>query len=141
MASLTTNTERSLPLARPGADWLIRLSVAATFIYHGVTKFPDIAGAAEMMGLPYIVWLAVALGEIAAGVALLAGGAVQTRLGDAVTRLGGVGIAIIMIGAIAMVHWGQWNNVPSETHPFGGMEFQTLLLATGLFFVLRGNRA
>ena len=46
-----------------------------------------------------------------------------------------------MIGAIYLVHWGQWSNVPSETHPFGGMEFQTLLLAVGAFFVLRGNKA
>jgi putative oxidoreductase len=46
-----------------------------------------------------------------------------------------------MAGAIYLVHWGQWSNIPSETHPFGGMEFQTLLVATGLFFVLRGNKS
>jgi putative oxidoreductase len=44
-----------------------------------------------------------------------------------------------MLGAIALVHWGQWSALPSETHPVGGMEFQTLLLATGLYFTLRGN--
>ena len=49
------------------ADWLIRLPVAATFIYHGLAKFPNIAAVAEMMGMPFIVWLAVALGEVAAG--------------------------------------------------------------------------
>ena len=48
---------------------------------------------------------------------------------------------VIMGGAIYLVHWGQWSNIPSETHPFGGMEFQTLLVAAGLFFVLRGNKA
>lgn len=142
MATLTTNSETRLSLpAIGGADWLIRLSVAATFIYHGATKFPNIAAGAEMMGMPFILWLAVALGEIAAGVSLLAGGALRTSLGDILTRLGGVGVAVIMIGAIYLVHWGQWSNIPSETHPFGGMEFQTLLLAIGAFFVLRGNRA
>lgn len=144
MASITTNTTSNTALALPSvpaADWLIRLSVAATFIYHGATKFPNIAAGAEMMGMPFIVWLAVALGEIAAGVALLGGGALRNRLGDIATRLGGAGVAIIMIGAIAMVHWGQWSNIPSESHPFGGMEFQTLLLAVGGFFVLRGNNA
>lgn len=141
MATMTTNTTASALPAVGGADWLIRLSVAATFIYHGATKFPYIAAGAEMMGMPFIVWLAVALGEIAAGVALLAGGALRTKLGDILTRLGGAGVAIIMVGAIGLVHWGQWSNTPSETHPFGGMEFQTLLLAVGAFFVLRGNRA
>ena len=143
MASVTTNTaqhESALPTIG-GADWLIRLSVAATFIYHGVTKFPNIAAGAEMMGMPFALWLAVALGEIAAGAALLAGPLVSNMIGDLLSRFGGVGIVIIMIGAIYLVHWGQWSNVPSETHPFGGMEFQTLLLATGLFFALRGNRA
>lgn len=143
MASVTTNNyseTRSLPVFG-GADWLIRLSVAATFIYHGLDKFPNIAAGAEMMGMPFIVWFLVAAGEIAAGLALLAGGALRTNIGDILTRLGGVGVAVIMVGAIYLVHWGQWSNIPSESHPFGGMEFQTLLLATGLFFVLRGNRA
>lgn len=142
MASITTNSDTYLNLpVIGGADWFIRLSIAGTFIYHGVTKFPNIAAGAEMMGMPFIVWLAVALGEIAAGVALLAGGALRNNFGDLLTRLGGVGVAIIMVGAVALVHWGQWSNMPSESHPFGGMEFQTLLLATGLFFALRGNNA
>lgn len=142
MATTTTNPVSGLSLpAIGGADWLIRLSVAATFIYHGAIKFPNIAAGAEMMGMPFIVWLAVALGEIAAGVALLAGGGLRTTLGDILTRLGGAGVAVIMVGAIGLVHWGQWSNIPSETHPFGGMEFQTLLLAVGAFFVLRGNKA
>lgn len=140
MTSTTTNSELSLP-SIGGADWLIRLPVAATFIFHGATKFPNIAAGAEFMGMPFIVWLAVALGEIAAGLSLIAGGGLRSAAGDLLTRLGGVGIAVIMVGAIALVHWGQWSNMPSETHPAGGMEFQTLLLATGLFFALRGNRA
>ena len=142
MASITTNTGASLALpVFSQADWLLRLPVAATFIYHGATKFPNIAAGAEFMGMPFVVWLAVALGEIAAGASLLVGGALRTTLGDILTRLGGVGVAIIMVGAIALVHWGQWNNMPSESHPVGGMEFQTLLLGVGLFFALRGNRA
>jgi len=142
MTTYTTNTETSLSLPTVGgADWLIRLSLAGTFIFHGLDKFPNIAAGAEFMGLPYIVWLAVAVGEIAVGAGLIAGRAIPTRIGDLVTRLSGAGIAVIMAGAIYLVHWGQWSNIPSETHPFGGMEFQTLLVATGLFFVLRGNKS
>lgn len=143
MATTTTNSnDLNLSLPTVGnADWLIRLSVAATFIYHGIDKFPNIAAGAEMMGMPFLLWLAVALVEIAGGVAILAGGAMRSNIGDIITRLGGVSVVVIMIGAIYMVHWGQWSAIPSETHPFGGMEFQTLLLAVGAFFALRGNRA
>ena len=45
-----------------------------------------------------------------------------------------------MIGAIALVHWGQWNFLPSETHPIGGIEFQTVLILIMLYLVVTGNR-
>ncbi len=142
MTTYTTNSESSFSLPSvAAADWLIRLSLAGTFIYHGLDKFPNIAAGAEFMGLPFAVWLAVALGEIAVGLGLVAGRAIPNGIGDLFTRLSGVGIAIIMLGAVYLVHWGQWSNIPSDTHPFGGMEFQTLLIATGLFFALRGNKS
>jgi putative oxidoreductase len=94
-----------------------------------------------MLGLPLWLWTLVALVETAAGLGILAGGALRSAAGDIATRLSGLGIAATMVGAIWLVHWGQWSNIPSESHPFGGMEFQTLLLAIGLFFVMRGNRA
>nr|WP_290666141.1 hypothetical protein [Ardenticatena sp.] len=58
---------------------------------------------------------------------------------DIVTRVGGLLLIPPMVGAIAKVHWGQWSFVPSETHPMGGMEFQTTLLLLAIFFVLTGN--
>lgn len=142
MASITTNTTSAASLPSvAGADWLIRLSLAGTFIYHGLDKFPNIAAGAEFMGLPFALWLLVAVAEVVAGVAILAGRVVPNGIGDLLTRASGALIAATMVGAIYLVHWGQWSNIPSETHPFGGMEFQTLLLATGLFFVLRGNKS
>ncbi|NKX44088.1 DoxX family protein [Roseicyclus persicicus] len=143
MSTLTTNdTARALTL--PGASaahWLVRASLAGTFLFHGITKFPYLAAGAEMMGLPFWLWTLVAVVETGAGLAILLGGALRTRLGDLLTRAAGLGVIAIMIGAIWMVHWGQWSNIPSETHPFGGMEFQTLLLALGAYFTLRGNDA
>jgi len=143
MSSFTTDTnDQSLSL--PGeaiAHWLVRASLAGTFIYHGVTKFPTLAAGAEMLGLPFWLWALVAIVETAAGVGILLGGALRSQLGDVITRASGTAVVAIMIGAIALVHWGQWSNMPSETHPFGGMEFQTLLLAVGAFFLLRGNKA
>jgi len=46
----------------------------------------------------------------------------------------------VLIGAIAMVHSGQWSFVPSETHPMGGMEFQVVLLLMAIWFVATGDR-
>ena len=60
---------------------------------------------------------------------------------DLVTRLGGLAIVPVMLGAIIMVHSGQWSFVPSETHPMGGMEFQVVLTLIALYFVIKGNRA
>lgn len=142
MTTSTLDSPRfgALPTVAP-ADWLIRLSVAATYLYHGFTKFPNMAAQAEFMQMPVALFALVAVVEMLGGAALIMGRLIPNALGDIVTRLGGVAVAVIMLGAIALVHWGQWSNMPSESHPFGGMEFQTLLLASGLFFALRGNRS
>ena len=141
MSTLTTNNAPrafSLPDFAQ-AHWLLRLSVAATFLFHGFEKLPALEAGAAFMGLPVWLWALVAIVEIFAGVALVAGGALRSNIGDLLTRFGGIAVIAIMIGAISLVHWGQWSALPSETHPVGGMEFQTLLLATGLSFTLRGN--
>lgn len=112
------------PLA-PYVHWGIRLSLAATFIYHGVGKFPP-DGFVEWSGLPMPVGWLVALGEVGAGILLIAGAVSKEML----TRLGGLLVVVIMIGAILLVHLKQgWS----------GMEFQVLMLVTGLYFAARGN--
>lgn len=142
-----TDDTRSPALARGAdpsvaiaADLLLRAAFAAVFVFHGVSKFMNLEGGAQMMGQPVLVWALVAFAELAGGAGLLAGRAIPGRVGDAVTRLAGAAIVPVMLGAIAMVHWGRWNFAPSESHPMGGMEFQVVLLALGLFYALRGNR-
>ena len=129
-------------LAR-NAHWLLRAGLASVFLYHGIAKFTlmGIAGFAGMMGLPLAVALLVALAEVLAGAGILAGSAVRGPLGDLATRLSGLAVVPVMLGAIAMVHWGQWSFAASESHPMGGMEFQVVLLLMGLYFALRGNDA
>lgn len=113
----------------PHVHWGLRLSLAATFIYHGVGKFP-IEG--PMLGMPVaVVWL-VALAEIAAGILLIAGAFGR----DVLTRLGAYIVIVIMIGAIALVHAKNGFNVMN-----GGMEFQILMLVTGLYLAAKGNDA
>ena len=125
----------------PYAHWALRLSVAGVFLYHGLTKFPNLGGMAAMMGLPVALLALVALAETAGGAFVLIGGFMNNTVGDLLTRLGGAAIIPPMLGAIAMVHWGQWSFVPSETHPMGGMEFQVTMLLIGIYFVIKGRDA
>lgn len=119
------------------AHWALRVALASVFLYHGLTKFPQLGGQAEMMGLPVAVLLLVAVAETAGGALILLGGFTS----DLLTRLGGLLVIPVMVGAIAIAHWGQWAFTPSETHPMGGVEFQVTLILIGLYFVIRGNGA
>ena len=119
----------------PYAHWAIRIAVGSIFIYHGATKIPNLAGGAQMMGLPVVLWGLVAILEALGGVLILIGG----FLPDWATRLGGLFIIPPMLGAIFTVHWPQWSFVASDTHPMGGMEFQVAMLLMGIFFLLRGK--
>ncbi len=121
----------------PYAHWLLRISIASVFLFHGLTKFPSLSGMAEMMGLPVIVLLLVALAETGGGALTLLGGFIN----DTVTRIGAVLILPVMLGAIFMVHWGRWAFTASETHPMGGIEFQVTLVLISLFFLIKGNKA
>ncbi len=113
----------------PHVHWGLRLSLAATFIYHGAGKFP-IEG--PMMGMPVaVVWL-LALGEVAAGIMLIAGAFGKEML----TRLGGLIVVVVMVGAIAMVHAKNGFSVMN-----GGYEFQLLMLVSGFYLAAKGNDA
>lgn len=113
------------PLA-PIVHWGMRLSVAATFIYHAIGKIPP-TGFAEATGMPLLIGWLVVIAEIGGGAALVIGGLSK----DWITRLGGLCVMVIMIGAIALVHWDDgWS----------GMEFQVLLLTVGIYFAARGNQ-
>ena len=116
------------PLA-PHVHWALRLSLAATFLYHGIGKFP-IADFSAAMSMPVPMAWAVAIAEIVAGAALIVGAFGKETL----TRIGGLIVIVIMIGAIGMVHFKNGWNVMN-----GGMEFQVLMLAVGVYFAARGN--
>ena len=82
----------------------------------------------------------VALAETCGGLLVLVGGFRNDRIFDLATRIGAALNIPVMIGAITIVHWGQWNFVPSETHPMGGFQFQAVLLLLMLYLVFTGNR-
>ncbi len=113
----------------PHVHWGLRLSLAATFLYHGATKMP-VEG--PMMGMPAaMVWM-LAIAEVAAGVMLIAGAFGKEML----TRIGALIVMVVMVGAIALVHAKNGFNVMD-----GGMEFQVLMLLTGLYLAAKGNDA
>jgi putative oxidoreductase len=120
----------------PHAHWLLRIGFASVFLFHGIGKLIAPAQFADMMGLPFRVAIAVAVAEVAGGLGLLAGAALRR---DWMTRLAALATVPMLVGAIVMVHWGQWSFVATETHPLGGMEFQVVLLLTALYFAIRGN--
>lgn len=113
----------------PHVHWGLRLSLAATFLYHGLGKFP-VAEFSQNFGMPLLLAWAVTIAELIAGVCLIAGALGKEML----TRLGGLIVLVIMIGAIAMVHAKNGFNAMN-----GGYEFQLLMLVTGLYFLARGN--
>ncbi len=118
------------------AHWAPRIALASVFLYHGLTKFPNLSGMAGAMGLSVTVLTLVALAEAAGGALILIGAFTK----DIVTRIGGLLIIPPMLGAIGMVHWGRWSFTPAEGFPMGGMEFQVTLLLLAVYFILRGNK-
>ncbi len=120
---------------KPHAHWLLRIGLAGVFLFHGIGKVMAFEGFSQMSGLPTAVAALVTLAEVAGGVGIIVGAFTN----DLITRLAGLAIAPVMLGAIFMVHWGRWNFTPAEGFPMGGMEFQVVLLLTALYFLVMGN--
>ncbi len=120
---------------KPHAHWLLRIGFAGVFLFHGIGKVMMFGGFSQMMGLPTPVAALVTLAEVAAGVGIIVGAFTN----DLITRLAGLAVVPVLLGAIFMVHWGRWNFTPAEGFPMGGMEFQVVLLLMALFFLVMGN--
>ena len=126
-----------LDAVSPFAHWFLRVALASVFLYHGLGKFSMLSQLAEMMQMPVIMIVLVALAEVVGSILILLGG----FLYDWMTRIGALMQIPVMLGAIFMVHWGQWNFMSTESHPMGGIEFQVTLLLIQLYLFIRGNDA
>ncbi len=120
---------------KPHAHWLLRIGLAGVFLFHGIGKVMDVGAFSQMMGLSTPVAALVTLAELAGGVGIIVGAFTN----DLITRLAGLAMTPVLLGAIFMVHWSRWNFTPAEGFPMGGMEFQVVLLLTALFFLVMGN--
>lgn len=127
----------TLRAVAPHAHWVLRFSLGSVFLYHGLTKFPALGGLAEMMEMPVFAVGLLATVETVGAVLILVGGVSKGWM----TRLGGLLIAPVMLGAIFMVHLQHgWNSVNMGSGNMGrGMEFQVTLLMIALYFFVVGN--
>ena len=119
----------------PQAHWLLRVGLAAVFLFHGIGKVADIGGFSEMMALPVVVVVLVTFAEIAGGIGILIGGFGN----ETFTRLAALAMIPVLLGAIVLVHGPRWSFTPAEGFPLGGMEFQVVLLLMSSFFLVTGN--
>ncbi len=127
-------------LLTQNAHWFLRIALASVFIYHGMLKFLNLEAFAQMLPISYLMVVLVALAETGGGLLVLLGGFRRDVISDLATRVGAALNVPVMIGAITLVHWGQWNFLPSKTHPIGGIEFQTVLILVMLYLAITGNR-
>lgn len=117
--------------------WLLRIALASVFLYHGIGKFPVLQQLAGMMKMPVSMIFMLAMVETAGSILILLGGFWK----DWMTRLGALMLIPVMVGAIVLVHWGQWNFMPTPAKPMGGMEFQVTLLLIQVYLLIKGNQA
>lgn len=125
-----------LNVFRPISHWLLRIALAAVFLFHGVGKLTSVAGFAEMMNLSVPVAGLVTFAELAAGIGIILGGFKN----ELITRLAALAGIPVLLGAIIMVHGPRWSFTPAEGFPMGGMEFQVVLLLIGVYFLIMGNQ-
>ena len=106
---------------------LLRVVLAAAFIFHGWSKVSAMEGVVPMfesMGVGTVMTYIASYVEFLGGVALLVG---------ALTRLAGGLLAIFMVVAIYLVHLDRGYSMMN-----GGYEYQLLLLVGVIFFALVG---
>jgi putative oxidoreductase len=106
---------------------LLRLGLAAIFLYHGLDLVGNHDwGTSWNPQLPVPAQAAVAWGELLGGIAMLLG---------FLTRPAAVGLAIIMVGAIATVHWKNGFSILN-----GGWEYNfAILVLCAAVFLLGGG--
>ena len=112
---------------------LVRVIAGSVFLAHGAQKifvwgFAGVAGGFAGMGIPLagVVGPAVALVELLGGLALIFG---------LLTRLSGLGLAIIMLGATFLAHFAAGFFLPN------GYEFTLTLFAIAATLAITGAGA
>ena len=131
---------------KPIAHWILRLGLGIAFFLHGYGKIPISEGFVNWLsskglsGASVIAPL-VAWGEILAGLGIILGGILASRmevLGSVITRTSGGAIVVIMIGALLIAH-SDWSIFIGERGSVLFASEQLFLLLLGAYFAIRGN--
>ena len=104
---------------------LLRLAVAAIFIYHGLPKLKNAKSMAPMMGVPAEAISVLGAVELLSSVGLIF---------SVLTQLAALLLGIIMIGAIWM-KITKWK-VPFAAMDKTGWEFDLILLAASIVILV-----
>lgn len=107
---------------------ILRLAVAAIFIYHSVPKLKNAKNMAPMLGAPAVMVLLLGAVEMLSSLGLVFG---------VYTRLSALLLAIVMVGAIYFktVKW----RIPFAAMDKTGWEFDLILLAASIVLLANGG--
>ena len=112
------------------APLVLRLCLAAVFIYHGMDLVGKSWGTAWNTELPVWQQVLVAWGQLLGGLAMLLG---------LLTRLAAIGLAIIMAGAIAVVHLPNGFSLVKDGAYNGGYEYNVVIIGICVVLILTGG--
>ncbi|MFO0780692.1 MAG: DoxX family protein [Candidatus Gracilibacteria bacterium] len=94
------------------ADWIMRIALALIFVTAGYKKLfilgPD--KFAATVNIPVMLGWCAALGELGAGVGILAGGLMKSSKGKLITKASGAMVVLIMIAAFGLVKINGFSN-------------------------------
>lgn len=113
--------------------FVLRLALAAIMGVHGLDKLLNTQRASEVFAStvlpqPQMLTLAVGIIEVGIAIALVFG---------LLTRVAGLGVALIAGGALAFVMWGPWSPFVSGRPGFIG-ELELLLVSAGVLLLCTG---
>lgn len=112
------------------AFFVLRLAIAAIFIYHALPKLKNSEQMGQAMGWPSGNVLALGLVEFVSSLGMISGLYIQAAA---------LMLALVMIGAIyfKIVKW----NAPFSAMDKMGWEFDLILLAASIFILVNGGGA
>ena len=117
------------------SPWLIRLGLGIAFSIHGLSKFPlQPEVLIEYFGFSPFLESFVSLNELRAGFFLIVCGLIKGSIGNLITRVSALAIAIVMINAFALAHRDWFITTKLFTSE------QIFLFIIALYFLIKGNK-
>ncbi len=109
---------------------VLRLTIAAIFVYHALPKLKNAKGMAQMMGMPAGMIFMLGGIEFLSSLGMIFGVYIQ---------IAAFLLAMVMVGAIyfKMAKW----HIPFGAMDKTGWEFDLILLAVAIFLLINGGGA